>query len=434
MREQFGNTPNVEKIKSQELIHVANSNEKVNELMVEALKERHGRKIFHDPQHTLGDGETLDLTSVRGGIVHLSAFLKESFPQSLRGKEGTLALMEKAMEAGVIAHDVVIEIDGVNKDGMIQRRRGWKDGGNERESFKLLRKEFLQAYAGDGLDKFTPQEEEMLHSILTDENAPEFDAAYTQYMESAERVVGGTEPDAMNFWYPVDYETYLSDYPSEVLDCLKAIKWTEENPEFNCFSIDSTKTQTSLEGLLGSTADLGAVSNPEFFAQSGNAEFWELQYAMAKDCAAFLKNNDALSDSRVAIITHAMRGWRRTQVGVAVGQKVRLEEKYTPENISQLFGINFGTVPYEGEVETFIGNIKESFSEIDRSVTLCADIYTEFSERFEPLLNLEPGPLSDENKALFVEAIQYMNADETLLANYVAHVDEELEKLKENGV
>jgi hypothetical protein len=429
MSERFNPDTSVEILQSNEQLHVNQTHERVNEQMSAELHKRHGRKIFHDPSHSLGDGETLDLTSVRGGVLQLSELLKESFPKSLKGKEDMLATVSKGMEAGAVAHDAIIEIDGVTPNGMIQRRRGWGEGGNERESFLMLRREFLRSYLGSE-EELTPAEEEMAHTILTDKESADYDETYTRYMEAAERVVAGTEPDGMNFGYVIDTDKYFSEYSEKILECLKSPKWTPENPEYTCMMIDSTKADTSLEGLLGSTSDLGAVSNPEVFARTGNAEFWELQYGISKECAEFLKNPDSLPATRVSTIVHAMKGWRRTQVGVAFGQKIRLEEKYNSENIEALFEATFQTQPREEEVEDFIEGVKTAMSGAEQSIQVSADIYADFTERFSPLLDLPDGPLTEESKALFAEAIAYMNADEEMLSDYVAHVDEELEKQK----
>ena len=433
MREGTSSESSVEISPSQEAIHFNETHERVHEFLVDELHKRNSRKIYHDPRHSLGDGERLDVISVKGMVLELGAILKRSFPSSLSPEFGIdatqLEMTLQGMEAGAIAHDVIIEIDGIAENGTVKRRRGWSEGGNERESFRLLRREFLKQYLGAD-DDFTPEEEELVNSLLTDETGPEFDAAYKRYIEAAERTICGTDPDGLQFFYEIDPHKHLRNFEEGVWECLKTQNWTEENPQYACVIIDSTKTQLSLEGLLGSTADLGAVSNPRVFVETGSAEFWEWQYAISKDSATFLGDQNSLEPSRVAAIVEAMQGWRRTQVGVALGQKIRIEEKYTPENISRLFEITFGHKPEEAEVNDFIEQVKEAMAGADESVIECARIYSEFTERFRSLIERDTGPLTDEEKALFTESIQYMNTDKEQLSQYVAHVEEELAKLR----
>lgn len=424
--EQPSATENSER--KEAIAHVFETSERVNDVLSEELVVRHSNKIFHDPTHTLGNNsETPDLTYVRGGVLVLTDLVKQSFEKSLKGRDSEVELMVKGMEAGAVAHDVVIELNGVAPNGVIMRRRGWAEGGNERESFHHLRRRFLKEYIG-AEEELTLPEEEMIHGILTDEDAPEFDPEYKRYMDAAERMIAGTEPDVFNFGYELDEEKYVSEYPEDVQRLLRSPNWTEEKPQYFGVMIDSTKTALSLESLLGSTADLGAFTDPEVFARTGNAEFWELQYGVSKECAEFLKNPNSMEPVRVSSITEQMQVWRQTQVRVAVAQRARLEEHYTKENITTLFENTFGETPDEDEVDRFITEVKAVAATAEETVLACARIHNEFTERFGGLIDRDEGPLTDEEKALFAEAIEFMDADERLLSHYVRHVDEELAK------
>ncbi|HEY0964525.1 MAG TPA: hypothetical protein VGE31_01885 [Candidatus Paceibacterota bacterium] len=425
MHERFQGETGVEVMESSEAVHVVETSELIKADLMEELLARHSSKIFHEPAHTVPTGRE-DFTSVVGGVRTLSGILKESFPRSLP-KTDSVALTLAGMEAGAFAHDVIIEINGVTENGAVVRRRGWEPGGNERESFRYLRRHYLEKYIGSE-DELSPEEEELLHSLLTDENGPEYDPLYQRYMEAAERTVEATEPDKFQFAYEVDADLYLSQYSEEVKEALRASNWTKEHPQYCCMMIDSSKTAIALESLLGSTADLGAVSDPEVFARTGNAEFWESQYGIAKDCAQFLNDPNSLEPFRVSAIAESMQGWRKSQVGVALGQHIRLTKNYTPENITTLFETTFGVSPDPDEVDQFIARVQESMQGAEESVRECARIYKEFTQRFGSLIERDAVPLTDEEKALFTEAIAYMNGDEAVLTNYVSHVDEELKK------
>ncbi len=434
MYERFQSEVGTERLERRAIEHVGETSETIKEQLAEELVARHNRKIFHGPDHTLPmEGDNLN--SVVGGVRTLSHLLKESFKESLP-TDGTVELVADGMEAGAVAHDVVIELKGVTEipgtglAGMIQRKRGWIEGGNEWESYRLFRRAYIAEYVG-AEEQLSPEEEDMIHSILTDENAPEYDADYTRYMIAAERTVAGTDPDAMNFGASFDPK-YVETFSEGVKRLVRGPAWTEENPTYAGFMIDSTKTAHSLEGLLASTADLGAVSDPERFIATGNAEFWELEYGIARDCTRFLEDENAIGSARLGDIARSMMAWRKTQVGVALGQKIRMEEKYTKENITDLFEVTFGNTPDEGEVEEFISGVKEAFKGADTSVEASAALYEEFGDRYGSLTSTLTGELTSEQRALFREAIGVMGGEVSILKNYVAHVDEELENLTLN--
>lgn len=401
---------------------------KAHEVVVESLNQelykQHSDKLYHDPSHTVGDEKRPGTEGVVTVLRYFSSALKSSFSESLqlgdRENEERAALVTKGMYAGMMAHDLVIELDGITGGGMIMRRRGWKEGGNEYESYLNLRRLFLEAYTGE---KVTEENQNDLHKdlLLSDD-------VYSQYITSAEQIIAGTDPDLMNFTFPVDPQI-LESYSDEVKKALLRNDSTKEAPQYALMSIDSSKTEQSLEALLGSTSDLASAVSPERFLETGNAEFWELNYSACKDCAAFLSSPDTLSRTRALELVAQMRGWRKLQPGVALGQRLRLEKNFTVENISTLFEKTFGITPKVEEVEFFIKQVVHFIPKIDESIELTAKRFSEFCELFDEAISKEGGPtLRESEQEDLRRAIYFMGGEGERLQKYVSHVDQALVK------
>ena len=385
------NTP--EAIEVQEAVDQVIANNKA------VLHKRHSGKPYHGPGHSVSEtGAKEDFDSVTGRIKTFSRSLKQSFSNSLSGntpKEADKkALFFTGVEVGAAVHDRVIRFEV--KDGKVVRFRGEKEpGGNEYDSFK------------EG-------EQELLANIEDKDNP------YLPYISRVMReTVEGTYP-------VVDFAEInglvVESFPANVQACLAASD-AEGNPIYKGLRIDSPYANESLAALLASTSDLGDVFNSKKFQFSGNQEFFEGEIGVVEDCLAY-QAGAPIPRARGKQILNQMKGWRKTQVGMALNQKVRLMEKYTQENLSSLFSKEFGNIPDPEEVNDFLQTMQPLIDRIDDTVMDAADIYDDFVERFDAIPDSGSEYFTEAEQNTFLQAVEFMNGDQFELKKYAKHVKE----------
>jgi hypothetical protein len=387
------------------------AHELVAEIINEELQQRHKDKTYHNPEHTLGIEGATQPDGVVPSVSYLSGLLRTHFADSLaldtaEGEE-SFVVVERALEAGARVHDIIIELDGVTEAGMVIRRRGWQEGGNERESYLRYRQLFIETYLEE--TELSPESVEYHHQALLVE-----DTEYGRYMQSVEHTVAGTDPDATAFGVEVPASYVQSASPqvaAALLDSMGVARYLR---------LDSTKTNQSLESLLASTADLMSASYPERYFVTGNGEFFELHVGIAKDCEHFLSEG-GINRDRAKTILASMQGWRKVQVGFAVGQKIRLDKNYTIENITRLFAETFNVTPEVREVRAFI----ESVLPMGKLMLVSAEESAQRLEEFVSNFKIPNGKhdLTATEQDLFRRAIEAMGGEQSVLARYVSHVE-----------
>lgn len=400
--EQFKREPGNERLLSPEAVAIEEASEKTRAVLETLLHERHEDKLYHDPLHSISETEQ-DFSSVTERVKMLSDLMRGSFENAIADApqdHDAKMLFFRALEDGARAHDTVINVR-VLDSGMIERVRGWQAGGNERESFEEFKREFLKRCQASA------------------------NPLVESYLKTVEEAIHGTLPDASVFGYQIP-EDFIRQYPEHVQACLRSENAAGET-EYKGLMLDATKTNESLPALITSTADLGDAMLPERFKETGNKEFFELNFGIARDCAAYLAGAP-IPRVRARAILASMAGWRKVQVGVAVCQRLRLLEKYTKETISDLFEKSFSIVPDEAEVEEFLEALEPRFDAIDETIVAAADAHDTFVAEFGGVIAAEGEPTLTVSEAdTFLSAVAFMDGDHDKLERYVAHVETEIE-------
>lgn len=389
-------------INSPEAIRAAKAHEIVLE---EAFEELASCAVFpyHNPAHTYG--ETLD--GKTGGVLGITRQLLQvinAHTTELGIKDqsaaDTMLAQQLGAEAGAAYHDTVMQITGVTNEEnpllrKVQRAGGWESGCNEYESFEIL-KYFAREYIADG----------------------QFRDAY---LTAAEAAIMATVPNASFTELPADHVEQYSDIVQSIL--------RSDDGVYRGLLIEPAKPPTTLSGLVLTTADLSAVRSPEIFYRTGNAEFWELHYKLA-DCAAdCLQGEIPIKRADAKTLLEEMNKWRRTQVGFAVAQRVRLEETITLAAIQTAAAAE--AYPAIGETEAAgIANAmkKQLAPGMDASIEDSAQRYEAFSETFS--ISAEGADtLTDEELQQIQVAIVALGGTVSELRAYVAKVEQDLQDL-----
>ncbi len=364
----------------------------------DVLNQRHSGKPYHGPGHSVSEKGAEEFDSVTGRIKSLSRSFKESFADSLSAdtpeEADKKALFFTGVEVGGAVHDRVIEFE-VN-DGKVVRFRGEKGpGGNEYDSFKEGEQELLA-------------------------NIDDKDNPYLPYVIKVMRqTVEGTYP---SFAFTEIDKTLVESFPANVQACLAAND-AEGNPSYKGLRIDSDYANESLAALLSSTSDLGDVFDSKKFQFNGNQEFFEGEIGVVEDCLAY-QDGAPIPRTRGKQILNQMKGWRKTQVGMALNQKVRLMQKYTQENLSSLFSKEFGNVPAADEVNDFLETMQPLIDKIDDTVLDAADIYDDFVAQFDAIPDSGSEYFTEAEQNTFLQAVEFMNGDQAELEKYAKHVEE----------
>ena len=395
----------VEALSTQEAIDVREAANRVLATNEAVLHTRHSKKLYHVPDHSVSGDGAEEFNSVTGRIKQLSRSFKESFSNSLGAatpeEADKKSLFFTGVEVGAAVHDRVIRFKVEN--GKVVRLRGEKEpGGNEYDSFK------------EG-------EQELLANCKDPHNP------YREYVIKVVReTVEGTYP---GFAFTEIDRTLVESFPQNVQACLRATD-AEGNLVYKGLRIDSEYADRSLASLLSSTSDLGDVFNSKQFQFSGNQEFFEGEIGVVEDCVAYQKGAP-IPRARGKQILDQMKGWRKTQVGMALNQKVRLMEKYTEENLSALFSKEFGNQPDPEEVEDFLATMEPLLSQIDDTVMDAADIHDDFVAQFDAIPADGPEYFTEAEQNTFVRAVEFMNGDQAALETYAKHVEMEQERKPE---
>ena len=231
----------------------------------------------------------------------------------------------------------------------------------------------------------------------------------------------------MNFASPVS-EEQIGQFSPAVRDCVT----NKDTGKASVLRIDSNKAGDAMESLFGSTADLSASAVPDISFRTGNLEFWEWQVEVSRSAAEFLDGNNMPDRKRAVEMLHAMKSWRKIQVGVILGQIVRFSENYTPENIRDLFENKFGVTPGDEEIDSFLTTMRIFTAGSQISIEESAKKYNKFSDSFVIEATGDEG-LNTQERETLSSAIAFMGGKQAKLKDYVEHVDEELAKISDRG-
>lgn len=403
LHERFESTDvAVEDLNTPEAVDVREAVDRVLATNEAVLHKRHSDKLYHDPDHSVSGNGAEEFNSVTGRIKQLSRSFKESFRNSLGAatpeEADKKSLFFTGVQVGAAVHDRVIRFKVEN--GKVFRLRGEKEpGGNEYDSFK------------EG-------EQELSANCKDPHNA------YLEYVIKVMReTVEGTYP---GFAFTEIDTALVESFPENVQACLRATD-AEGNLVYKGLRIDSEYADRSLASLLSSTSDLGDVFTSKQFQFSGNQEFFEGEIGVVEDCLDY-QNGAPIPRVRGKQILDQMKGWRKTQVGMALNQKVRLMEKYTQENLSLLFSKEFGNQPDPEEVEDFLATMEPLVSQIDYTVMDAADIHDDFVAQFDSIPADGPEYFTPEEQNAFLQAVAFMDGDQTELEKYAQHVEIEQER------
>lgn len=396
--------PNNESIESQDFIFLRKACEEADARVLDELFRRHYAKLYHAPSHTVGNLDIESLGGITGAAGMIIDQLESSFVESLEldtleGRE-EFEVVKLALKSAMLVHDAVIEIDNLveedenadlNVEKTVKRRRGYVPGGNEYESAEF----YKQNLDVDADNKY-----------------------YNLFTRVLEDTVAGTDPNATGM-LPVEADALAKLTTEEVRGCLA----DKETGSALILSLDSARANESLAALIGSTTDLIGAAFPEPFFETGNLEMFELYYQLSSDCADFLKNPSSLSRMRAVQILKVMTGWRKTQVGVALGQKIRLQKNFTPASVKGLFEVTFGKTPKDEEVQIFISKVA-SFSEgMDTSMSESVERYNQY---LKFVIEPEGSSELDESEVTTLQkALEFVNADADQLRRYAEDVERE---------
>ena len=398
--------PNIKTPENFEMAEIEEAHHQVVEILKREIVSLHTKKLYHGPDHTLGNSEDELPTGVVNALKLISNTFKNSFSKTLESRpsiESKFKITELGMEAGMLAHDIILNIKGIKPDGTLERSRGWQPGGNEYESYLHIMNLFYES----GLDDNNPY--------------------YHTYVQTIKRTIAGTDPDAMNFASPVS-EEQIGQFSPAVRECVT----NKDTGKVSVLRIDSNKAGDAMESLFGSTADLSASAVPDISFRTGNLEFWEWQVEVSRSAAEFLDGNNMPDRKRAVEMLHAMKSWRKIQVGVILGQIVRFSENYTPENIRDLFENKFGVTPGDEEIDSFLTMMRIFTAGSQISIEESANKYNEFSDSFVIEATGDEG-LNTQERETLSSAIAFMGGKQAKLKDYVEHVDEELAKISDRG-
>jgi hypothetical protein len=301
-------------------------------------------------------------------------------------------------EAAAAFHDVVMQISGLTETDnpilrKVIRQGGWTEEGNEYESYRLLRN-FTEDYMEDGPFK-------------------------DEYLEAAEAAIKATVPQAT--FAPVPAEV-VEEYSDRVQDLLRG-----EDGIYRGLLIAPAEVPETLSGLLLTTADLSAVRSPEVFYRTGNAEFWELQYGLADVAARCLAGDTIVKRDDALVLLQAMKAWRRTQVGFALQQRIRLGEQYTPQHIQSLLYSEYLVSIGEEEARSIVDGITRRLAPgMDDSIEDSAARYEAFTNTYT-LPEAGALHLSETEVTKLQQAIRELGGEHDRLTSYVARVERDLE-------
>jgi hypothetical protein len=386
-------------IYSQEAIKAVGAHKLVLEEAFEELADTEPL-LYHNPAHTYG--ELLDGT--KGGVLGVTRqllnvvdmHLTEAYITNQPSADIVLA-RQLGTEAGAAFHDTVMQIRGLTEvDNPILRKvirqGGWKEEGNEYESYRLLRN-FTEDYMDDGPFK-------------------------DEYLEAAEAAIQATLPQATFASVPTEA---VEEYSERVQDLLRG-----EDGVYRGLLIAPAEAPETLSGLLLTTADLSAVRSPEIFYRTGNAEFWELHYGLAAFAVTVLDGETPIKRDDARILLQEMKAWRRTQVGFALQQRVRLGEQYTPQHIQSLLYSEYLVSIGEAEARSIVEGITRRLATgMDDSIEDSAARYEAFSNTYT-LSEAGAADLSETEVTRLQHAIKELGGEHDRLTAYTAWVERDL--------
>lgn len=366
---------------------------------IKTLHEQHPDKPYHGPGHSVHEGPRESMQSVTGRGMVLMKMLRESLAQSLAiataEQPDKMALFTTGVEVGLVWHDSVIRFT-VDENGKVNRLRGEKaPGGNEYDSFKQAEAALLAACE----DKDNPLLPEMVRVMR--------------------QTIEGTYPT----FAMAEFDSALvKTFPENVQSALASGEREDGTPVFKGIRLDSDYAKTSLAGLIGSTADLGDAFTSKRFQKTGNQELFEGDVRLTNDCLTY-SEGAAIPRARGKAILDQLKDWRKAQVGVAFGQKVRHMENFTPENISRLVAEEVGQEPAPTEIEHFIETMRSVIENIDTTVMDAADLYERYVATFDSIPAYGEETFNESERETFLDALEFMNFEPGEMAAYLEDVE-----------
>lgn len=405
-----------ESIESPDLIELREANRLAGEKTLHEIYKRHYANLYHQPSHTVGHMRE----EIRGGVAtameRVVAHIENVFPESIgelspAAKE-RFEVYKLAMMAGMLTHDVIIEIDNtiesdesVEGEKMTQRRRGMVPGGNEYESAEFYL-DALELTAGNKHRAF-------FEKVLRD-------------------TVAGTVPDGTGMIFVGEAE--LEGLTDGAAEAVREHLVDPETGKAMILNLDSESTGDSLAHLLGSTTDLIGAAFPERFGETGDLEMFEFYYQLSRDSVAFMEKPASLSRDRAVQMLKTMEGWRKTQIGVALGQHLRLKQNFTPENTKQKFTELFAVLtegedvvvsPSGEEIDDFLQWTDLLSAGMQQSMIDSAKRYEDFKGY---KINTEgEETLTEEEIQIMESALESVSADKNQLHRFVKDFDSKIQ-------
>lgn len=410
---------NPESIESPDLTELREANRLAGEKTLHEIYKRHYANLYHQPSHTVGHMRE----EIRGGVAtameRVVAHIENVFPESIgelspAAKE-RFEVYKLAMMAGMLTHDVIIEIDNTVEsdesaegEKMTQRRRGMFPGGNEYESAEFYL-DALELPAGNKHRAF-------FEKVLRD-------------------TVSGTVPDGTGMIFVGEEE--IEGLSNEAAEAVRGNLVDSKTGKAMILNLDSKTAGDSLAHLVGSTTDLIGAAFPERFGETGDLEMFELYYQLSRDSVAFLENPTSLSRDRAVQMLKTMESWRKTQIGVALGQQLRLKQNFTPENTSQKFTELFALLtegeavvvsPSNEEVADFLQWTNMLSIGMQQSMVDSAKRYEDF--KAYSISSEGEETLNEDEIRVMESALDSVSADVSQLRRYVKDFDS---KIKANS-
>ena len=286
------------------------------------LVQEHSDMLYHDPEHSIGDpDENGEYTE--GGVRRGAEAIAEAQVEAFDDAFIPAAIKQTAVLAarvGMTFHDTAMNISAVNEAGMVVRKRAFGEGGNEYESYLLMRRALLDVRHPDLVQRHDG-DYDAAYQELIDPSSESFDRLFLVFDEQVQDLFEATTPDTFDFGHRVSVESI--PYSSDTKRRLHEAGFVDEENTVGAILIDSPTTRTSGLGNAGGTADLiASLARPEIGIRKGFEELFELFVGLSRQCLKI----DQLPADELKQAKDQVLGWAKTQVSIPIGQRYRMDK------------------------------------------------------------------------------------------------------------
>ncbi len=331
--------------------------EQVVSLGEKYLIQKHSDLLYHDPEHSIGDPNE-DGKYVEGGVRRGAEALARAQVESFDDEFIPKAIKQTAVlaaRAGMTYHDAAMNISEVTENGMVVRKRSFGEGGNEYESYLLMRRALLDV-RHPNLVAEKDGDYDQVYQALINPSSDSFDRLFLVFDQQVQDLFEATTPDEMDFGNRVPMEQL--PYNNQTKRRLEEGGFVDDADSVAAALIDSSTTRTSGLGNAGGTADLiASMARPEIGIRKGFEELFELNVGLSAQCLQI----DELSADELVVAADVVLGWAKTQVSIPIGQRFRMDN-------------NTETTQF---YKTLTGNYRAEENDVPENFKVNAEVYRE---------------------------------------------------------